>query len=413
MTAITLNDIQAAAKRIDKAIYHSLCPYSAGLSKLVDADVFCKLEYLQPTGSFKERGACNALMLLDADKRKQGVITASAGNHALAVAAHAAKLNIPTTVVTPTVAPLTKIANCRQLGAEVLLHGAHLDEAREHAMALAKRDRLTYINGYDDPAVIAGQGTIGLEILEQAPDVDAIIVPVGGAGLIAGIALAVKSQRPEVQIFGVEARACASFTSAIKAGKPVPTTVQASLADGLAVSCVGVNAFAIARKHVDDCLTVYDRSIALAVLRLIEKEKAVVEGAGAAGLAACLEGLLPQLRGKKIVLPLCGGNIDTPVLGRVIERGLAADGRLCRFDAVISDRPGGLARFTAILAQAGVSVHNILHDRAFASEDINEVTVRCTVETRDAEHIRDLQQRLSQADFTIRFDQPDCAYSRV
>jgi len=404
MIAITIADIEAAAQRIRPAIYRSPCPRSAGLSKLIGAEVYCKLEYLQQTGSFKERGACNALRLLDEDTRRRGVITASAGNHALAIAVHAAALAIPATVIMPTMAPLTKIENCRQLGAVVMLHGAHLGEARAQAMALAQARQLTYINGYDDPAVIAGQGTVGLEILEQVPDVEVVVVPVGGGGLIAGIALAIASRRPDVRIIGAEPAFCPSFSAALAAGEPVEVATRPTLADGLAVPCVGANAFAVARAHVDRCVTIGERAIARAVLRLIEKEKAVVEGAGAIGLAACLEALGPQVAGRKVVLPLCGGNIDTTVVGRVIERGLAADGRLCRFDAVISDRPGGLARFTDIIAAAGASVQDILHDRAFASDDINEVTVRCIVETRDADHIRHLHRRLTDAGFDVTFD---------
>ncbi len=253
---------------------------------------------------------------------------------------------------------------------------------------------LTYINGYDDPAVIAGQGTMGLEIAAQVPEVDAIIVPIGGAGLVAGVALALKHLKPSVQVIGVEPRRAASWTAALQAGEPVTVTMQTTLADGLSVPKVGTNAFGLARRLVDKTVLVGEHEIALAILRLLEMEKAVVEGAGAAPLAACLAGLVPELKGRNVVLPLCGGNIDTSMLGRVLERGLASDGRLCRFTATISDRPGGLARFAGLLAEEGASIMEIDHDRAFASEDVSTVKVHCVVETRDAEHIASLRRRL-------------------
>ena len=361
--------------------------------------VYCKLEYLQRTGSFKERGARNALLLLNATQRKCGVIAASAGNHALGLAYHAQELGVPATVVMPRFAPLTKVVNCRRYGATVLLHGANIGEARVRADELVSAQGLTYINGFDDPAIIAGQGTLGLEIAQQVPDVEAVIVPIGGGGLVAGIALALKNLRPHVRIFGVEPAHAASFTAAVAAGHPVETQIKPTLADGLSVPKVGANAFRIASELVEKTVLVSEHALAQSVVRLMELEKAVVEGAGAAPLAACLAGLLPELKAKNVVLPLCGGNIDLNILGRVIERGLASDGRLCRFTASISDRPGGLARFAGLLAEEGASIIDINHDRAFASEDINTVTVHCVIETRDAGHIQSLKARLAQEGF--------------
>lgn len=398
---VTLDHIRAAADRIRDGIYLSPCPPSEPLSLAADCQVYCKREYLQRTGSFKERGARNAMMLLDDDAKQRGVVAASAGNHALGLAYHGKLLNIPVTVVMPRFAPLTKIANCRQFGANVIIHGDDFGQAVQHARTLGTERQLTYVHGFDDPAVIAGQGTMGLEILEQVPDVDAIVVPVGGAGLIAGIGLAVKAIKPNVRIIGVEPKRAACFTAALEAGKPVTVETSPTLADGLAVPRIGDNAFAIAREVVDQVVVVGERDIALAVLRLVELEKAVVEGAGAAGLAACLAGLLPDLQGKRVVLPLCGGNLDTPMLGRIIERGLAVDGRLCRFDAVISDRPGGLARFSGIIADTGASIRDIFHDRAFAGEDLAAVRVRCVVETRDTDHVASLRKNLADAGFIL------------
>ena len=400
---VEFTDIEAAAKRIKGRVVHSPCPASVPLSMSTGMEIYCKLEYLQRTGSFKERGACNALLQLNPEQRRRGIIAASAGNHALGVTYHGKLLHLPVTVVMPLLAPLTKVVNCRQMGAKVILHGNNYEEARLHATQLGTAEGLTLIHGYDDPAVIAGQGTMGLEIIEQVPDLDAIIVPIGGAGLIAGVALAIKTLKPNVLVIGVESDRATSYVASLKAGGPVSVTVKPTLADGLAVSCVGKNAFAIARQFVDRTVVVTDQDIALAILRLVELEKAVVEGAGAAPLAACLAGLVPELAGRKVVLPLCGGNIDTTILGRILERGLASDGRLCRFSATISDRPGGLAQFAALIADEGASFVDISHDRAFASGDITTVVIRCVVETRDADHINSLHARLKKEGFEVSF----------
>ncbi len=400
---VSLDDIRAAAQRIAGAVLRTPCPPSAALAEATGCDVYCKLEYLQRTGSFKERGARNALLLLSEDQKRCGVIAASAGNHAAALSYHGKLLNVPVTVVMPLVAPFMKIQTCERMGARVLLHGSDIDEARQHAMQFVEEQGLTYINGFDDPHIIAGQGTLGLEILEQVPDCDAIVVPIGGGGLIAGLALAVKTLRPAVKIIGVQSDRTASYDAAMKAGKPVTIAMSPTLADGLAVPRVGNNAFAIARPRVDKTVIVSEPMIALAVLRLVELEKAVVEGAGATPLAALLGGQLPELRGKKVVLPLCGGNIDTNILGRIIERGLAADGRLCRFTANISDRPGGLARFASILAEEKASVRSVEHDRAFGGSDVSEVVVHCVIETRDFDHIARVRARLRSEGLRAQF----------
>ncbi len=391
MHAVTFADIQAARERIAGAVYVSPCPESIPLSEVTGMRLFCKLENLQRTGSFKERGARNALLLLDAGQRERGVIAASAGNHALGLAYHGRLLNIPVTVVMPRFAPLVKYNTCQRLGANVLLHGASFLEAKDHAGTLAAERGLTYIHGYDDPAIIAGQGTMGLEILEQVPDVEAVVIPVGGAGLLAGIALAIKTLRPEVRIIAVEPEGAAKFALALAQGHPVTIQCSPTLADGLAVPDIGANAFPIARDHCDKLVTVNEDEIALAILRIVELEKAIVEGSGASGLAACLAGKLPELAGKRVVLPFCGGNIDPAILSRVIDKGLVADGRVCRFSAVISDRPGGLAGLTKLIADSGASIKEIVHERAFAgSSDIFAVSVLCTIETRNRAHLEEI-----------------------
>jgi threonine dehydratase len=391
---VTFQDIEAAHIRIADAVYYSPCPPSIPLSEITGTKIFCKLDNLQRTGSFKERGARNALAQLSRDQQKRGVIAASAGNHAQALAYQGSLLGIPATVVMPRFAPLIKVSTCQQLGATVILHGEGFGEAKARAHEIAEEHGLAYIDGYDDPAIIAGQGTMGLEIVEQVPDVEAVIVPVGGAGLLAGVSLAVKTLRPDTKIVAVEAENVASFSTALEAGKPTKITMRPTLADGLAIPEVGANALQIARPLVDLTVTVTEEEIALAILRLVELEKSVVEGAAATPLAACMSGRLKELAGKRVVLLLCGGNIDPNVLSRVIERGLVADGRLGRFTAVISDRPGGLAELAAQIASTGASVKQIVHDRAFASPDVSAVNVLCTVETRNHQHLSELRALL-------------------
>ena len=391
---VTFQDIEAARKRIAGAVYYSPCPPSIPLSEIAGMKIFCKLDNLQRTGSFKERGARNALAQLSREQQKRGVIAASAGNHAQALAYQGSLLGIPATVVMPKFAPLIKVSTCQQLGATVILHGEGFGEAKARAYEIATENGLAYIDGYDDPAIIAGQGTMGLEIVEQVPDVEAVIVPVGGAGLLAGVSRVGKTLRPDTKIVAVEAEKVASFSAALEAGKPTRITMRPTLADGLAIPEVGANAFQIARPLIDLTVTATEEEIALAILRLVELEKSVVEGAAATPLAACMSGRLKELAGKRVVLLLCGGNIDPNVLSRVIERGLVADGRLGRFTAVISDRPGGLADLAAQIASTGASVKQIVHDRAFASPDVSAVNVLCTVETRNHQHLAELRALL-------------------
>jgi len=391
---VTFADIEAARERIAGAVYYSPCRHSIPLSEITGMEIFCKLDNLQRTGSFKERGARNALSQLPPDQQKRGVIAASAGNHAQALAYQGKSLGIPATVVMPKFAPLVKVNNCQKLGATVVLHGKDFGETKAHAHEIAKEKELAYIDGYDDPAIIAGQGTMGLEIVEQVPDLDAMIVPVGGAGLLAGASLAVKTLRPNAKIVAVEAENVASFSAALEAGKPTQITMHPTLADGLAIPQVGSNAFEIARPLIDQTVTVTEQQIAVAILRLVELEKSVVEGAAATPLAACMSEKLKDLAGKRVVLLLCGGNIDPNVLSRVIERSLVADGRLGRFTAVISDRPGGLADLAAQIASTGASIKQVVHDRAFASSDVSAVNVLCTVETRNHQHLAELRAKL-------------------
>lgn len=393
---VAFEDISRAAYRIKNSVRMTPCDRSHVLSEQTGMNIYLKKDLMQFTGSFKERGASNSLRLLTKEEREHGVCAASAGNHALALAWHGAQLGIPVTVAMPTVAPLTKVSRCRSFGANVVIHGAHIGEAKEYLER--ERPELRYVNGYDDPEIIAGAGTMAIEILEQVPNTDVIVIPVGGAGLIAGVSLAVKTLMPAVKVIGVEPHLCASWTAAMAAGQPVaPDDVAPTLADGLAVPVVGPTSFEVAKDNVDETVLVNEGQIAQAVLRLVEAEKVICEGGGATGLAGLLPGGpldRPDLKGKNVVVALCGGNIDTSVLGRVIDRGLAADGRLVRFVATVSDRPGGIAELTARLAEVGASIKDIYHERAWLATSVEHVQVKAVIETFGREHNEQIKAML-------------------
>ncbi len=382
----TFDDVVAAARRIDGGITRTPCVPSVALSELCGCEIWCKLDYQQATGSFKERGARNALMQLDSRARTSGVIAASAGNHALALAYHGRALGVPVTVVMPRSSPLVKQVRCREFGARVILHGENIADARIRADELVSTEGLHYVNGFNDAPIITGAGTCALEIFAQCPQPDAIVVPVGGGGLIAGVSLVSSTLRPATDVIGVESIRCASMSAALAAGHPVRVTAQPSLADGLGVPEIGSTSFAVARQRVKEVVTVSEASITRAILRLAESEKGVVEGAGATPLAAFIEGKLAHLAGKKVVLLLCGGNIDPTTLSRVIEHGLALEGRLIQFLAVIRDRPGGLADLATAIASTGASIKQVSHERAFGEADVSKVQVLCQIEVRGPAH---------------------------
>jgi len=386
---IRFEDISAAAYRIRTGIQTTACDLSHMCDEL-DMNLYFKKDYMQYTGSFKERGARYTLLKLTPEQKKRGVIAASAGNHAQALAYHGTDLGIPVTVVMPIVAPIMKVENCKNYGANVVIHGADIGESRTHALKIGKAKNLMYVNGFDHPDILSGQGTMGLEILDQVPDMEAIVIPIGGGGLIAGCALAIKTMKPDVTVIGVEPERCQSFSNAIRHGTPIHTLTKPSLADGLTVPTVGCNALATGAPLIDKVVAVSEAWIAVAILRLVELEKAVVEGAGATGLAALLAGLLPELKGKKVVLPLCGGNIDTTLLGRCLERGLAADGRLLSLTITVSDRPGGVADLTRVLANVGASIKDIVHERAWVKQDTFSVGVKVVLETRNRKHSKEV-----------------------
>lgn len=397
---VHFHNVADAYARIRRHVVQT--PFSKSrLSEALGMDLYFKKEFMQFTGSFKDRGAIFTLLNLPEKYLKKGVITTSAGNHAQALAHQGRKLKVPVTVVMPKTAPLVKINSCQALDANVILHGDRFDEAMEFALRMAKRKQLFYINGYDHKDIIAGQGTVGIEMLEKVPDLDYVVVPVGGGGLIAGICKAVKKINPTTKIIGVESEVCPSWTTAIQHGRPVPCEesmfgAKDSISDGLSVIKVGVNAFETCHKLIDKMVLISEDYISLAILRLLEHEKSVVEGAGAAGLAAILSGKIPELKGKKVGCVLCGGNIDVNVLGRVIDRACLMDRRLCRFKCVISDRSGGLTDFLAIISGKGASVREIMHDRMNLPSNIFRTVVRVVCEIRNAAHEEELHEALAE-----------------
>jgi threonine dehydratase len=403
---VTMENIFAAAKRIENHIVDTKCYHSKKLSALTNVNIFLKCEYKQSTGSFKERGAVNAILRLNSSKRKKGIIAASAGNHALALAFHGGRLGIPVTVVMPTMAPLTKKKMCAELGANVIIFGDSFDRATEYARNYGEENGMIYIHGFDDLNVIAGQGSIGLEILRDVPNVDAVIVPVGGGGMMAGISMAIKFEKPDVEMIGVEPIRFSSCADALNKGEPVEIDDRGpTIADGLAVKKVGKNCFPIIQKMVDRMIVIDEKWTALSVLRVMELEKIILEGAGAIALAPFLAGILPEYEGKNVVLLFCGGNIDMNVVGRVIDYGLVADGRLSRFTAVISDRPGGLAHLCKIIGDACASIKEVKHFRTFTSDitAFTETNVEVIVETRDINHLSELKDILKENKINYEF----------
>jgi threonine dehydratase len=392
--------VEAARARLRDAIYQSPCPYSQTLSELTGTQCYVKLENLQMTGSFKERGAANLLLQLDEAERRRGVVAASAGNHGLAVAFHAARLGIPATIVMPTYAPLIKATSARRYGAEIILHGANYDEAYEHARAASDERGAVFVHPFDDPRVVAGQGTLGLELLEQLDRLDAVLVPVGGGGLITGMALALKARRPAVRVIGVQAAAVPAMQRSLQSHERVRVPAGATIADGIAVRQCGELTYRLAVRLVDEMVTVDEEELANAVLLLLEIEKTVVEGAGAAPLAALLNRSL-GLAGTHVALVLSGGNIDVTMLARIIERGLVKDGRLVRLGVVLRDRPGALARLTALIADERVNILQIEHDRAFSRQAIGATEVALTLETSGRKQIDALKQRLEAAGYAV------------
>ena len=379
----SVEDVRAAAARIAGAVERTPCVHSRTLSQLTGADVFLKFENLQFTASFKERGALNKLLTLGDGERARGVIAMSAGNHAQGVAYHAARLGIRSVIVMPKGTPNTKVKNTRVHGADVVLEGDSLAEAAERARARAAAEGLTFIHPYDDLAIIAGQGTVALEMLEDVPDLDLLVVPIGGGGLISGMATAARGLRPDIRVFGVESKSYRAMYQRLH-GQPVEVGGD-TIAEGLAVRDVGKLTLEIVQRLVEDVLIVEEATIERAVVALIEIEKTVAEGAGAAGLAALLEHP-SAFRGRRVGIPLCGGNIDTRVLAAVLMRGLVRDGRLVRLRVTMPDVSGSLAKVATLIGEAGGNIVEVQHQRLFGTTSVKSPEVEFLIETRDRAH---------------------------
>lgn len=374
---------------------------SSTLNRLWGCQIFFKMEMLMTTGSFKERGALYKLESLSQEERQRGVIAASAGNHAQALAYHSAELGIPCSIVMPVHAPLIKVRNTAAHGAKVILHGNDYDDARSHAYNLSEEHGHTYVSGFDDPWIIAGQGTVGLELLEQCPPLDVVIVPVGGGGLIAGIASVMKARSLQTRIIGVQTKVVPSVQVAMEAGKPVAAPAGSTIADGIAVRKLGQLCFEVIRNQVDEVIQVSESEIAQAVLLMLEQEKAVVEGAGAVGVAALMTGRVADLAGKNVAVVLSGGNIDVNRLSRIIDKGLVKDGRLARFRVDVPDRPGELSRILGEVATLGGNILEVQHHRAFAEGPVGYTQIDLTLETRGREHLDEILDALERLNVAL------------
>jgi threonine dehydratase len=391
---IQLAEIEAARERLRGAIYESPCAHSQMLSTLTGQQVYLKLENLQMTGSFKERGALNRIAMLTPEQAARGVIAASAGNHAQGVAYHATKRGIRALIVMPLTTPLVKVTATRNFGAEVLLHGANYDEAFVEAMRLCEQQQLTFIHPFDDAGVMAGQGTIGLELLQQIPQLEAVVVPIGGGGLIAGIACALKESRPSIRVVGVQTARLPSMAAALEAHHPITVDPATTIADGIAVRRAGDLTLPMVERYVDEIVTVEEDEIASAILMLLEREKTLAEGAGAAALAALLQHKT-SLQGAHTAVLVCGGNIDVTLLSRIIERGLVKDGRLIRLRIYLLDKPGALHDLTRLIADHRANIVDTLHNRAYYGVNLCDTVVDVTMETRGPEQVAELLAALT------------------
>ena len=397
-----LNQIISAREKMKGIVHQTPLDFSQTFTDMSHNEVYLKLENLQKTGSFKVRGSINKLTSLSKEELSKGVIAASAGNHAQGVAYSSKMLNIPCTIVMPKGAPLSKIQATKNYGAEIVLEGDVFDDALAHAMELSEKQGFTLVHTFDDDEIIAGQGTVGLEILEQLPDVEAIICPVGGGGLIAGIAVAVKEKNPNVAIYGVEASACPSMAQSLLEKKPISVPSRPTVADGIAVKKPGVRNLEIVEKYVDDLVTVDELEMIRTMFLLLERNKLLVEGSGASSLAALLYEKL-NIKGKKVVALLSGGNVDVNFISRIIERGMVEAGRYARFSIIIVDKPGGLQRVLTNITEADANILSVHHTRMGRNIYPGYTEIEIAVETKSHEHILDLQKALTAKGYRVDF----------
>jgi threonine dehydratase len=395
---VTLKTIQQASAGIRSSIFVSPFMRSETFSQLTGNSIFLKLENLQMTGSFKERGALNKILLLTEDERRRGVIAASAGNHAQAVAYHATKRGIASQICMPLTTPLVKVSATRGHGAEVILFGANYDEACQEALRRCQEQGLTFIHPFDDDAVIAGQGTLGIEMLEQVNDLDALVIPIGGGGLIAGVACAAKEMKPKIRVVGVQTSKLPSMKAAMEKKKIVTLRAEKTIADGIAVRSAGALTFPLVQKYVDEIVTVDEEEIANAILLLLEKEKTLTEGAGAVAAAAVLNKKTAHI-GKKLGVLISAGNIDVTLLARIIERGLVKDGRMVRLRIHLPDHPGALVRLSTVIAEQKVNIVETQFNRSYYGVVLGDTAIDITMETRGPEHIAELKAALDAAGY--------------
>ena len=399
---VTLEDVLAARERIRGDVEVTPCPRSWTFSDLCGASVYFKLESLQRTGSFKERGAANKLALLGPEERRRGVVAASAGNHAQGVAYNAQRLGVKSVIVMPETTPLIKVAATKSYGAQVVLCGTVFEDAYQEARRLESEKGYVFIHAFDDDEIIAGQGTAALEILEQVPDLDVLVASVGGGGFLGGMALAMKSLKPSVRIVGVESAALAKMTAARSAGKPTLIPPATTLADGIAVKKAGERTFPLFERYVDLLVSVDDEEVANAILVLIEREKVIAEGAGAAPAAALLQKRVPGLSAQsKVVCVVSGGNIDVNLLSRIIDRGLVKEGRRVVLKLRVPDRPGALAGVLQTVAAEKANVLEVHHDRAFVPGPIGDTVIELTLETKGASHAEQLVSALAAKGYAV------------
>ncbi len=401
---ITHEDIVTANERLEGLIHRTTLDPSHTFSNMSNAEVYLKTENLQKTGSFKIRGAYNFMSCLPEAERSNGVVAASAGNHAQGVAYAAGMAEIPAVIVMPEGTPISKIAATRSYGAEVVLHGTVFDDSYDRAKEIAEENNATFVHAFNNPQVIAGQGTIGLEILEELPEVDVIVAPIGGGGLISGISAAVKTQNPGVRIIGVEAAGAASVKNSLQVGEISSLQSTRTIADGISIKRPGDLTFSLIKQYVDEVVTVDDKEIAATVMLLLQRAKLVTEPAGAASLAALLHSKIDVIPDDKTVAVLSGGNIDMNFISRIIDKGLAKTGIRVKLTTTISDSPGNLKQLLSIVAGQKANVISIRHDRLDPEVPLDEVQVNMVIETRGPEHIHSLTDSLKQAGYRVRVD---------
>ena len=398
---LSLADIREARERVSGVARHTPLERSRSFSEMSGADLHLKLENFQRTGAFKIRGAMNRIQTLSDAEREAGVVTASAGNHAQGVALAASRAGVDATVVMPRFAPVSKVKATRGYGASVRLEGVDYDEAQAYAHRLEREEGRTYVHAFDDPVVMAGQGTLGLEIVDDCPDLDTVVVPIGGGGLISGVAVAIKEQLPDVRVVGVQAEGAASAAKSLEAGEVTEIDSVDTIADGIATRSVGEETLAVMQEYVDEVVTVDDREIALALTLLLERAKTLVEGAGAVALAAVLSDAFEYDDGETVVAALCGGNIDLNRLGTVIRRGLVQMGRYLKITIDLKDRPGELERVSSIVARTGANVYAVHHDRTSRDVAVNAAELELELETDDAEHAADIVDALEAEGYEV------------